>query len=33
MPVVNLQKQLATIFEKQLGSRNIDSDYSFGEDL
>ena len=31
--VVNLQKQLATIFEKQLGSRNIDSDYSFGEDL
>ncbi|MDU9353997.1 hypothetical protein PGS10_05030 [Klebsiella sp. 141153] len=31
--VIKLQKQIATIFEKKLGTRNIDCDYSFGEDV
>ncbi|KFD19196.1 hypothetical protein [Yokenella regensburgei] len=31
--VVELQKKIATIFEKKLGIRNIDCDYSFGKDV
>ncbi|TDX13031.1 hypothetical protein EDF88_4312 [Buttiauxella sp. BIGb0552] len=31
--VIDFQKKIATIFEKELGRKNIDSDYSFGKDL